>query len=1141
MNASGTFFDEASKVGTFLPLGTQQVFTHLPEAVGWVQGAAGSEIDGYRGTLTWAELPWVEGQEPFVEPPYFATMNRATVWPGDLGGDLAAMLDDLIVGGGSTGGGDGGGSQVIDPRPPRKGDPGEDEDGQSKERLPDEEGNVHEQTFDKHGNLVELTDPAGNTTKMTYDGRGLLLTVVEPTGVERSYEYDDAGNCIEKIDALGRVTEYVYNDANQLTHEKWFENDQAQTPLHEITFTYEDGRLKTVGDAEVDYTFNYDEAGRLYYWNVAHGTTPVDVQFVQFYESTTDRREQVWVSTAGIPDYRNVYAYDTQDRITRIEQSSLGFNDVADKRVDFEYNALGQFASITRYADLTDTYLVAQTQYTYDDRGRLTDLEHAQGATPLAGYAWQYDDAGRIARFTISDATTSHDYDYTYDKTNQLTGVALDDTAIEAYEYDANGNRTDSTVNGVTSAYTTQSDNQLETVTVGTETFTYTYDAEGNTTARFIDEGNGDLGTGDTEITEYTWDHRNRLTHVVDSAIYGGDTTQEVEYSYDYLNRLVGRTIDPDGTAGGDPATTEYFVYDTTSSVLAPLDPRVGAFPSALTPAEDYGQIVLRIDATGAPTHRYLWGPGVDQIIADEEVDTGAAEDIVWTLTDHQNNVRDHARYDTATGLTTIEEHIDYDAFGKPLSPSGVDVVLGSTGRLYDEATGLRDHDQRWYDVATARWLSQDPIAFAAGDANLYRYCGNDPVNAVDPTGLMDPMFVESVRSSRRPPVERKTLARPKTPAERAIAYIESNRDKIRQKIILQVADMLENHWSCPKALGKPKRDELENVGRIVADKFINAVIVFLKEHPGARPELAERSRWSDDAKSAPWCADWAAGMRDVMTEMCGWRNEKVPIGLGTLPICRIITFSYAQEHVPGSWKSPVYEHNFVIAHPTGYDERKLPVKGKTITSHRRLVSHMKNPCKPDCILVFDPWPTITPEVYPCEGYNLTNRGIVEDPALIPHPEFDFPPNKCVCFAPGTPVWSDTGLRPIESIRKGDIVLTVDRRGSLVPTRVRALDVHEGAYETLRLTVGGTDVLHVTENHFFFDGSRWIPSQEIALTGEVLTATGHCVRDACCIQPRNVVNMRLVYNVRTNCDTYLVGNWVLLSSGRGRLHQTLTE
>jgi uncharacterized protein RhaS with RHS repeats len=35
----------------------------------------------------------------------------------------------------------------------------------------------------------------------------------------------------------------------------------------------------------------------------------------------------------------------------------------------------------------------------------------------------------------------------------------------------------------------------------------------------------------------------------------------------------------------------------------------------------------------------------------------------------------------------------------------------------------------------TARWLQRDPIDAASGDPNLYRYCGNDPVNQVDPDG----------------------------------------------------------------------------------------------------------------------------------------------------------------------------------------------------------------------------------------------------------------------------------------------------------------------------------------------------------------------------------------------------------------------
>ena len=45
------------------------------------------------------------------------------------------------------------------------------------------------------------------------------------------------------------------------------------------------------------------------------------------------------------------------------------------------------------------------------------------------------------------------------------------------------------------------------------------------------------------------------------------------------------------------------------------------------------------------------------------------------------------------------------------------------------------DELHRWYDAGVGRWLSEDPIGFAAGDANLYRYVGNGATNATDPTG----------------------------------------------------------------------------------------------------------------------------------------------------------------------------------------------------------------------------------------------------------------------------------------------------------------------------------------------------------------------------------------------------------------------
>ena len=35
------------------------------------------------------------------------------------------------------------------------------------------------------------------------------------------------------------------------------------------------------------------------------------------------------------------------------------------------------------------------------------------------------------------------------------------------------------------------------------------------------------------------------------------------------------------------------------------------------------------------------------------------------------------------------------------------------------------------------RFISEDPIGFAGGDVNLYGYCLNNPVNFVDPYGLL--------------------------------------------------------------------------------------------------------------------------------------------------------------------------------------------------------------------------------------------------------------------------------------------------------------------------------------------------------------------------------------------------------------------
>jgi RHS repeat-associated protein len=46
---------------------------------------------------------------------------------------------------------------------------------------------------------------------------------------------------------------------------------------------------------------------------------------------------------------------------------------------------------------------------------------------------------------------------------------------------------------------------------------------------------------------------------------------------------------------------------------------------------------------------------------------------------------------------------------------------------------GARD-----YDPISGRWTAKDPIRFGGGQANLYSYVRQDPVNLIDPSGLVD-------------------------------------------------------------------------------------------------------------------------------------------------------------------------------------------------------------------------------------------------------------------------------------------------------------------------------------------------------------------------------------------------------------------
>jgi RHS repeat-associated protein len=146
---------------------------------------------------------------------------------------------------------------------------------------------------------------------------------------------------------------------------------------------------------------------------------------------------------------------------------------------------------------------------------------------------------------------------------------------------------------------------------------------------------------------------------------------------------------------------------------------------------------VMDFNSSGSLEMRYLNGPTgdlVDTIIARES----AGGTVAWYLPDRLGTIRD-----LINNLGSIIDHVDYSAFGTVLdesSPSNGDRMMGFAGMERDTVTGLNLAVNRVQNPGTGRWTSPDPLGFAGGDAELYRYVGNSPVEQLDPIGT-DPHY----------------------------------------------------------------------------------------------------------------------------------------------------------------------------------------------------------------------------------------------------------------------------------------------------------------------------------------------------------------------------------------------------------------
>jgi RHS repeat-associated protein len=375
--------------------------------------------------------------------------------------------------------------------------------------------------------------------------------------------------------------------------------------------------------------------------------------------------------------------------------------------IDYGFNQRNQLSAIGGFANfhydangnMTNRELVwgntNETNFAYDELNRVTQTELENYGGIYARSHYQYDNLNREIA-TWRDEQSSKGERFGYDAIGQLTSVAynadqvwtgnpLNATRNVTYTLDAL-NRQSVNDNGTATGYSPNGMNQY------TQWAGQSINYDGNFNFSWIGGW------------QYNYDAANHLT-----SIGNGGGTQE-SFVYDGLGRCVKRTL--------NGATTIY-TYD-------------GWKP------------MLEWDQWGNLLAWNVYGAGPDEILARGDSTYGTLiykqdhhGNVVGLLDGAGNGIEKYTYAAFGTlAVTDYQGNPHYDANGRYASWYGNRFLF--QGREWYPEIGLYNYRNRFYDPTIGRFIQPDPLGFGGGDANLFRFCHNDPVNKRDPYGLDD-------------------------------------------------------------------------------------------------------------------------------------------------------------------------------------------------------------------------------------------------------------------------------------------------------------------------------------------------------------------------------------------------------------------
>lgn len=587
--------------------------------------------------------------------------------------------------------------------------------------------------YDRLGNLACATDALGQVTRLEHAGTGHLARLVRADGQVYRFNYDSDERLVQILNPRLEKYEFEYDRADQIVGERTFDErviayrynpagrvvriDHAEKEWREVSHDKLGNVIEDRGE-DVQIVFERDALGRVEkaLCQDVTGKVVTELERDRFGRLTADiqngRAVRYEYDAEGrraarvLPDgERTEYHYDDQDAFAGITHAGRRISIARDAlgrerarrakgwQLDSEYDSMDRLQSqkvTAPEAGAGVPRVLAERRYAYDTKGRLTSVDSLHGGMTI----------------------------YRYDRIDQLIEASRG-AVREIFEYDPTG----SLVNvlgdlgevGRKNAWSLAPGNQLK----ATGRAKYVSDGRGRRIRRVERVDGKDLRDnaprGEEQTTIYGWDSKDRLREIVKA------DGLRVRFTYDAFGRRVRKDVLPG--------------IGELSAILAD--------PSA------------ERRTAGRKSVHFLW----DGDVLCEEQDSSKEEQLRQRIHVHvPGSFMPMVQVERGEMFGVVSDHLGmpkelvdgsgrtawratHGAWGAVVSigrdgPVEVESPFRLLGQYADEETGLCYTRFRYFEAATGRWLSPDPLgAFGSDNAFIPNVA---PTAGCDPWGLMD-------------------------------------------------------------------------------------------------------------------------------------------------------------------------------------------------------------------------------------------------------------------------------------------------------------------------------------------------------------------------------------------------------------------